>query len=237
MEISIAITTYNRSDMTLASFVSVLNNQHVKEIVIVDDHSNIDTFLKLRRHIVELNNNKIRLIRNEKNLGMAQNKYKAISESFHDWVIILDSDNTITDSYIDAIVKENERYELVPDVIYCPDWAMPEFDYRAYVNLMLNSRGINPYLDDAPMKCLLNTCNYLVHKPTYIDIYEPNETVAESDTIWFNYLWLKAGKYMKVVKNMSYNHRVHDQSGWLLNADYNSQKGEEIRQLIKNLSS
>ena len=47
-KISIAIPTYNRSDMTINAFLSVYDDKRVAEIVIVDDESDLGMFNKLK---------------------------------------------------------------------------------------------------------------------------------------------------------------------------------------------
>lgn len=92
-----------------------------------------------------------------------------------------------------------------------------------------------PNLNDPLCNCLFNTCNYVVHRDSYISIWEENKEMKGSDTIWFNYLWLKAGKSFFVVPGMHYQHRVHNGSGFMQDVDYNMTKAEEIKQLIMNL--
>lgn len=56
-----------------------------------------------------------------------------------------------------------------------------------------------------------------------------------TDTIWFSYLWLKSGRLMFIVKDMHYFHRVHKDSGFLQEVDYNMKKAEEIKKMIMEL--
>ena len=83
--------------------------------------------------------------------------------------------------------------------------------------------------------CLLNTCNYAVNKNAYLDTYRFNPDMIATDTIWFNYCWLKAEKSLFVVEDMKYFHRVHDESGFMEEVKYNMKKAEEIKELITAL--
>ena len=68
---SIAITSYNRSDLTIESFSKVYDHPLVSEIVIVDDASEQEHWVKLLSLIDNHPaTNKIKVYRNEKNLGM-----------------------------------------------------------------------------------------------------------------------------------------------------------------------
>ena len=73
-KISLAITTYNRVEMTIKSFERVLDDERIDDIIIVDDHSLPEMYQKLSAKIDELMNPKIHLVRNEVNLGMSLNK-------------------------------------------------------------------------------------------------------------------------------------------------------------------
>ena len=67
-KISLCITTYNRNAYLFKSFEQVINDDRIGEVVIVDDCSE----LGLYQHIAERckYNPKIKLFRNESNLGV-----------------------------------------------------------------------------------------------------------------------------------------------------------------------
>ena len=136
MSLSLAITTFNRPQMTIKSFEKVLDDHRITEIVILDDASEKESYEELERLIKELDNKKITLLKNEINLGMSLNKLRAISECSSPWVIIFDSDNVLDTSYLDAFdshilhVAINHPTLNPSSVIYCPSGAMPKFDYR-----------------------------------------------------------------------------------------------------------
>jgi hypothetical protein len=81
----------------------------------------------------------------------------------------------------------------------------------------------------------MNTCNYLVNREEYLKIYQHNPEMKGTDTIWFNYLWLKAGNSFYVVPGMEYYHRVWEGSGFLADCDYNMKRAKEVKELIKQL--
>ena len=63
-------------------------------------------------------------------------------------------------------------------------------------------------------------------------IYEPNSEMKATDTLWFNYLWLKAGNKFHIVEGMEYFHRTHADSGFLQDVQYNMSKSAELRNKI-----
>lgn len=238
LKLTLAITTYNRFDMLLQSFAEVIDDPRIDEVLIVDDCSTAAIWNKIR--MLESLNPKIRTIRQGMNRGMMQNKADAISYAKNEWVALLDSDNIIKPDYLDAFYKRiQEDGGPFEHTIYCPDFAWPSFDYRKFSGRWINKGMVNPNIkdfinDDIGHMCM-NTCNYILNRDAYMEIYKHSEDIKATDTIWFAYWWLKAGRVFEIVPGMSYFHRVHNGSGFLENAIYNTQKGEDIRKLIASL--
>ena len=227
MKFTLAITTYNRDILTLDSFCQVLNDSRVNEVIIVDDCSDGKYFDRIVHLLTTYDSLKIKLHRNESNLGMMLNKRRAVECSSNEWVILFDSDNIITSQYLDAIPKD-----LDPNVIYCPSFARPHFDYRKFSGKMINIPEAKKMMADRMGNACFNTCNYLVHRDTYLKVFQPDPNVRATDTISFNYQWLKSGRQFFVVPGMEYDHRVHDGSGFMADADFNMRKAEEYKQKI-----
>lgn len=226
--ISLCITTYNRYDLLLESFRQVLDDPRITEIVIADDCSERETSCLLFNTLCRYD--KVRFYINQENIGMSRNKARAIELASNPWCIIFDSDNVIDPSYLDALPEY-----LAPSVIYCPDFAKPQFDYRKYAGRTINADNAGKVMEKPMGECLFNTCNYLVNREEYLRVYEHNPDMKGTDTIWFNYLWLKAGNSFSVVPGMQYMHRVHAGSGFMEDVDYNMKKAAEVKQLIQTL--
>lgn len=225
---SLCITTYNRYELLLESFSKILEDDRISEIVVVDDASKPEIVEQLRVALSEMP--KIKFYVNETNLGMSRNKVKAIELASNPWCIIFDSDNVIDSSYLDALPQY-----ITPSVIYCPDFAQPQFDYRKFGGRIINSDNVHSFVNKPLADCLLNTCNYLVNREEYLRVYEYNENMKGTDTIWFNYLWLKTGNSFNVVPGMQYFHRVHNASGFLEDCEYNMKQAQKVKDLIKTL--
>lgn len=230
--ISLCITTYNRFEMLMESFAQVLNDDRISEIVIVDDCSDTAIYDKILSATFDMP--KVRLIRNGENLGMSLNKKKVIEAAKNEWVCIFDSDNVISPDYLDALYK-NVQPDFDETTIYCPSFAKPQFDYRAFSGWGIDKDNSCTFLNKPLAGPVLNTCNYVVNREQYLKVYEHNPAMKGTDTIWFNYLWLKAGNSFYVVPGMEYMHRVHDGSGFLQDCSYNMKKAKEIKELIKQL--
>lgn len=229
MKLSLAITTFCRFEYTVESFAQVIDDPRVDDILLLDDHSTDGSYEKLRDAFHCRSH--IRVIRQASNRGMSKNKYDAVALSKNEWVVLLDSDNIINPSYIDAI----EYLTLDELTIYCPVFARPEFDFRKFAGLTFGQNNIAKQMTDDMFNVAMNCCNYLVNRKRYADSYIHNPEHKCSDTIWFNYNWLKRGGLFEFVHGMEYQHRIHKGSGFLQDADYNMKKSAEVRKLIMQL--
>ena len=228
--ISVAVTTYNRFDLTVKCVDGVLKEERVKDVVILDDCSTDLSFERLALYYS--GNDIVRVIRQASNRGMHINKRDAIAYCKYNWVAILDSDNTFDSDYFNPLFDEPC---YLSNVIYAPEKSLPNFIFTGFLNEIIDKDSIKSLLNYDRIDQLMNDCNYFIHKPTYLKVFEENQACAQVDTLWFFYLWMKAGNRMKVVPGMQYGHLVHPDSGWLQNASYNLKKGEEIKQLIREL--
>ena len=247
MKLTLVITTYNRTDMVLEVFEKVKDHPLIDEIVIVDDASDWDKWDSLKGLLFErvgmlgrlsLDKNdyifgdKVKLFRNEENLGMSRNKREAVSKAKNEWVILFDSDNILYPEYLDAVAKEN----LNPLIIYCPEKAEPDHDFTTLPNRVIDKQNAKDFLRQVEFRVFLNTCNYVVNRDEYLRVYKYDESIKESDTIYFNTMWLEAGNAFYVVPGMKYHHRKHSGSGWLTgDHSYNLKKAAELQEKIKNL--
>jgi glycosyltransferase involved in cell wall biosynthesis len=232
-KVSIAITTYNRPGITHKAIEEVLYDSRVSEIIVLDDCSDIDNFNILCDNLKNRDRDKkIKISRNVENLGMMWNKVLAVSLCSNEFAILFDSDNILPISYIDILYKLDHWFT---DVIYCPDYAIPNFDYTMFGGRMFDKEKSKKYIDDPQFSMMMNTCNYFVPKTNFVKSFVDNDSIKASDTIWIAYNWLKQGNKFHVVKDMQYYHAISEDSGFLKDCDYNMKKAEEIKQMIKEL--
>lgn len=202
-QISIAIPTYNRFEMTLDSFSDVYNDERVGEIVIVDDASDMDIFLKLKAACDALP--KVHLYRNLTNQDCYANKMIAISYCNNEYCILLDSDNKIGKDYIDRLCEQ----KWVATTILTPDFAKPHFDFRLFSGTVASRRNIY-YLIDQPMfEVCMNAANFFVNRNEYLKAWDSSVDPVTSDSIFFMLKWLELGNMFHIVKDLQYEHRVH----------------------------
>lgn len=225
MKLTLAITVFNRWELLLESFANVIDDDRIDEILIMDDHSKDEYWNKIKE--LPKFNPKIKVVRQLENRGMSVNKRDAVFHSANDLVILFDSDNVIGKDYLDSLA--NEFYE---DIIYCPSFAKPTFDFRKYSGIIIDKEVAAKNIKDDAFNMMLNCCNYVVNRNAYLESFVEDISVKGSDTISFAYNWLKQGNRFQIVTGMEYYHRIHSGSGFLENADFNMRKAEETKRLI-----
>ena len=249
-KISIAIPHYNNSQYIMDAIGICVRDKRVSEIIICDDASTQLEINKLEIVIKMFVCDKIRLYKNEKNIGCYHNKLRVISKCTNAWAILFDADNIIQRDYIDTL------YELPvwnENVIYHPCWAKTfpvepgkpteNMDFRVYENQYINSQV---FLDEfkkqqtAKFQCLINNCNYFVPVANFqqcMQKYEFNREkmdVVDSAAL-FTY-WLCSGNQVLVVKNLSYRHRIHKDSNCVVSPSQ-KYRDEIIEKFVKMIES
>ena len=201
-KISLCITTYNRNAYLFKSFEQVLNDERIGEVVIVDDCSDINLYLAIEERIKYMP--KVRLYRNEKNLGCYENKKIAVSKASNEYVVIFDSDNIISPEYLDKIFAEKWDSKT----ILAPDFAKPVFDYRKFAGVTFRKDNVAHYTFQPGFDCLMNTMNYFVHRDSFVTTWQQKHDIKGADSIYMNYLWLLSGNEIHCLKGLEYYHRV-----------------------------
>ena len=229
-EICICIPTWNRVEMTLNSFSKVYNDDRIKNIIIVDDASDMQDYNELKKQCDSLE--KVKLYRNLTNRDCYANKYVAISLSTTDYCIILDSDNQIDTTYIDKVFQQ----EWSKDIILAPDWAEPLFNYTEYSNLLVNKENLTEYIDKPMFETCLNCMNYFVNKYSYMDVWDAQIDPVTSDSLFQNYNWLMSGKSIHILDGLRYNNLVHNQSHYINNVQRTGDFREKLIEKIRNLN-
>ena len=228
MKISICVPTWNRFHHTINCFWTILSDERVQEVIISDDNSTDDSYLRLLNFYKD--EPKVKIFKNKERLKVHGNKHCAINHASSDWCILFDSDNTIDVSYLDKI------YELdwKPNTIYQPSFAKPHFDYRSLCNIY-NKNNIKDHIDKKMFDCMLNTQNFFVNRAEYLKTWQNDDNIAGADSIFFNYLWLARGNKIEVVDGLEYNHLVHDGSFYVSVAQESEPKSLNLIQKIKQL--
>lgn len=231
--ISIAIPSYNRSRMTIESFIDIYDDERISEIVIVDDASDLEVYAELQNFINGFEGTKIKLFRNKTNRDCYVNKATALSYTNNAFSILLDSDNRIDLQYLDKIFS----CEWENDTIYTPEFAFPNFDFRTYADILITKENVSQYIDKPMFETMLNAANFFVNANQYIEVWDENTDPVTSDSIYLVSRWLAAGNKVQVVKGLQYFHRVHNGSHYQ-NERHRTPEGfhESILQTIRGMA-
>lgn len=233
---SLAIPTYNRSKYTIDSFIKVLTNPLIDEVVIVDDHSTQDEYIALWNACNGLA--KVRLYRNGVNLKPLRNKAMAVFYCKNPWVILLDSDNIINNDYIDMVskleLKENTLYS--PQILFDLGREKELWNYSEHLGKVIDKQYAKKMIGKGSFSTLLNTGNYLVYRNNYMLVNKLNSNeqhLQTNDALYFSYKWLQAGNNIEVVPGLSYQHRIHLGSWYKNNKKVCGENTTTIEHLIK----
>lgn len=201
-KVGIALTTYNRFELTIASFANVLDDPRVEEIAITDDCSTDDSFEKLQW--LFHGSDKVKLFQNEVNLNCYAAKYSAMDNATSAWCVLLDSDNVITSGYLDALYAQPDWAQ---NTIYQPVFAKPAFRFTDWSGLVITRNNVARYTDTHLMTSL-NAMNFFINREEYLKVWDGTVDPGSSDSIFFSFTWLCAGNSIYMCPDLQYDHLV-----------------------------
>lgn len=222
-KISLAIPVHDvekRLPYLQATYNYAVNEPRISEIVFSCEPGQLPVNLAY-----QLNSSKAVTFENKTNQGPFRNKFLAIQRCTSEWVIILDSDNGINESYLDRLCAFAWRKETV----YQPEALLPTFNLREFSGQAFNKTNVAKYMNIGMFRTMLNAMNYFVNRDTFI---ASNEKAFElgfdpvcADSLFINYNLLKNGCSIYVVPGLHYQHLVH-------NGSYFKQTSQEFGYLV-----
>jgi len=213
----------------MRSFHEVLYDDRISEIVISDDASDLSVYKQLENATGGMD--KVKLYRNQANIGCYHNKKRAIELATSEWVIILDSDNIIGTDYLDVIFEQYWDEKK----IMAPEFGRPALDYSQWAPLMFSENNVAHYLDKGNFQMFLNTFNFVVNRNQFLKAFDDAVEPWTSDSIFFCLCWFTAGNYIHCVPNLSYVHSIHAQSHYTLHNQKNPGFYEETLSKLRAL--
>jgi glycosyltransferase involved in cell wall biosynthesis len=223
--ISLAIPFYNTSKYFLDCIKYVVDDDFVSEIVVNDDCSKQEEYDNLLS-LVD-GKNKIKVYRNEKNLGAFRNKYVTVKNCTNQWVYLLDSDNhPFEETYriIRTIPDDNPLICYSPRQLFCKNDDKIDYENISDYTFKYDVIGVEE-TKDAIFKqtkwfdWFINSGNYVINRQMYLDslkhpFYDENTPLLHADTAAVYYFWLKNGGEFVVVDDLRHNHRLRSESYW-----------------------
>lgn len=217
---SLGITTHDRIVEVVRLISSVYHCPEIKEIVIIDDCS-----LDYERLLSYTHFKKIKLFRNETNLGCFKNKLEVIKKCTQPYVLLIDSDNVIDAEYVKKAIENVDGKSII-----APSKALPNFDYTSIVGTL--DKSVLPNIrHNNTLECSLNTCNMCIPREEFLAFMETLDTnfVPKGvDSLYMAVEWLKSGREIKVVEGMSYLHEIRPHDSVYLKTE----NPQELREII-----
>lgn len=236
-KVALCITNYNRYELLFKSFEKVWDDPRLSTIHISDDHSDESIWHQITDRVAYLNkkanNTLIWAHRLGKNVGCYHNKAIVLGVNItEDYAILLDSDNVIDPSYLDALFRVPPEY-WDGKTILAPEFARPAFNYQRFAAAYFDKDSIKqhiPTMASTQFDCLINCANYVVPVKEYLRVFDPDFNPWTCDTVYQLYNWLKAGNGMYVVPGMQYDHLIHDGSHY-------KEHNEKVPGLFKEITN
>lgn len=189
--VSIIMTSYNYASYIEEAIKSVINQTYSNwELIIIDDCSKDNSVEIIEKYVKQ--DSRIKLIINNKNLGLAASLKKAISYAQYDWLAFLESDDIF---YPDALEEKIKILPQNPDIVFsdvelfgAPDAINAIEEHlkgikKFYIDLkesgfIENFRNIIPNINIIPTfscamvkKSLIENCKFKSVCKTYLDFY------------------------------------------------------------------
>lgn len=144
MSISVAMATYNGEQYIREQLDSIRNQTlKVDEVIICDDQSSDNTVSIIKQYIEAYGLTNWNIIINEKNLGYADNFYKAMNDTTGEYVFLSDQDDIWVEDKIEKMVKvleDNTNIMVLGsdfEPFYCTDDA-PKISAQAMKTMKYN---------------------------------------------------------------------------------------------------
>jgi O-antigen biosynthesis protein len=184
MKTSIIIPIYNQKDYTQKCLKSVFKcgSKYEFEIIVVDNSSTDDS----REYLAGLAD-KVRVIRNEKNLGFAKACNQGAEMAKGEYLLFLNNDTVVTDKWSDILVDEmdnNKELGIVGPKLLYPNGTVQQagivFDDKLWPHhIYKREQGTEVYVNKKrQFQCLTAAC-FLIKKDLF-------EKVNGFDEVYLN---------------------------------------------------
>ncbi len=219
IKISIIITSYNYENYISETIDSVISQSYDNwEIVIVDDGSKDNSVNLIREYCNKDDRIKLFQHPNNENRGIIESIKLGISKASSEWIVFLESDDSINSEYLDTKVKLINKYpniKLFFNDVNCFGDSEKIKSYEKYFKLQKKvlSKRKNPdnFLDDLIKKNIIPTFSVVMVRK---DIIENADFDSPVRSLFDYYLWIQIAMredFYYVDKKLT-NWRIHPTS-------------------------
>jgi len=175
--ISVVIPTYNRVEYIEEVVLSSAHQEHVNEIIIVDDGS--DAKAKQVLSGVESNHDIVKLVEHQKNKGLPAARNTGIRESESEYVLFGEDDMVFEEDYASKLLKEikQSRYSISAGRIKNDNVTndRSDDDYSGIINERLLVGNFTKHTGNAVDVPFVHACA-LIHNEVFENIRYDEET-------------------------------------------------------------
>jgi len=222
--VSIVMPAYNSENFIADSINSVINQSFKNwELIIINDKSTDDTLNIIKK--IAVNEKRIKVLENEKNLGVAESRNRGVLSAASDWIAFLDSDDLWTEKKLE---KQMSEISNNPDIKFSfTGSAFINVDGKAY-GYILHVPKIIQYKELLKQN-LISCSSVLIRKEYLLGIKMLNEDLHEDFLTWLMvlkdtdaygideplliYRIAKGSKSANKIKALVMNYRVYKRAG------------------------
>lgn len=165
VKVSIIMPSYNYALYIKKAIESVLNQTYKNwELIIIDDASTDNSLNVIKEYIKK--DSRVKLIINEKNLGLCSSLKKAIKFADGEWIAFLESDDEFLPESIEEKIKASC---LGADIIYTDVELFQDKDKKA--DLELYFKNINKYLVELDRSKFIDKFPQIISKSNIIPTF------------------------------------------------------------------
>lgn len=218
--LTIAIPTLNRWSFLKDSLPIVLDRPEVAEVIVCDENG--EDAAKIGQTPLT-HHPRLRVVINERVLGIYENKRKCISLAKTNWVAVLDSDNFFPEDWFEIITDcvDPEDFSRIyasaeAKHINSKDGSVKEYT-KEFSGLELSSKNWNSIFERPKWNFLLNEGNWVVPRDVLkvLPSSVKSSDVLAADAIFMLKCFVAGGYTVRYVPGLAYFHTVHDGSTWL----------------------
>ena len=215
MKVSVIITSYNYEQYIKEAIESVLNQTYSDfELIVIDDCSTDNSVNVIK----QFNDERIKFIQNEQNIGLKGSMQRAISICTGDWIAFLESDDTWFPETLEKRLEYAEKYTQVGiifnDVLEFGDekWLLAVKKNFERVRKILNKKTFpkNIFYDINLHNLILTFSSVMIKRELFENLNF--ETPIDSLLDWWIYIHIAYNTDAYYMKEKLTKWRQHRQS-------------------------
>lgn len=189
--VSIVIPMYNGELTIERTILSCLKQTYQDmEIIIVDDCSSDDSLKNV--HKISENNPRIKVIRNDVNVGLCKNANIGIDHASGEFLLMLGQDDMLVENHVEEMIK---KFDKDVAMVYCNCLLIDEND-NIYEQCEWSGRELT--VNDFIRNNAISSCGAMIRKE-YVNHFNGYPEFAEYPNYGEWYLWIELATLGKIV--------------------------------------